>query len=473
MLTFAPRIALAGLSLAAMFLSASPAVAHPLGNFTTNRYGGLEVSTGSVRINYVVDMAEIPTVQELQSISGGDPDVSQEALNDYAAKESKELLIGITLLADGDEVRLRIESADASLLPGQGGLDVLRMEAIYVGELPTPETTLQYTDLNYASRRGWKEVVVTATGEQGLVSSSAPSESISDELRDYPRDLLSDPPEVTTARIKVAPGATGSGAPVDEDELESDANRDVVGEWFTSLIERDFSPAFLVVAVLVALGAGALHALQPGHGKTILAAYLVGSAGRFRHALALGVAVSLMHTTSVVALGLVTLWASSAFSPDEVYPWLSLFSGVVVVSVGAWLLWRRLTTGGHAHPPHDGNPDHAHSHDHALPAGVSPFSIRGMGAVAISGGLLPSPAALIVLLGAISLHRIAFGVTLVAAFSIGLAAALTAVGMLVIRARDLTTRRMGSNAARMLALLSAGAIVALGLVLTARAALSF
>ena len=463
----------AGVLVLGFLFVGAEAAAHPLGNFTTNRYGGLEVSTESVRVTYVVDMAEIPTVSELQSISGGDPDVSQDALDAYAEKESKELLIGITLLADGHEIRLKIDSAGASLLPGQGGLKVLRMEAVYVGELPDPETTLHYTDLNHASRLGWKEVVANAAGEQGLVESSVPSESISDELRDYPRDLLSDPPQVTTARIQVAPDATGSGAPIDEEEVESDANRDVVGEWFTSLIERDLSPVFLLVAVVVALGAGALHALQPGHGKTILAAYLVGSEGRFRHALTLGVAVSLMHTTSVVVLGLVTLWASSAFSPDEVYPWLSLFSGVVVISVGVWLLRRRLTTGRLAHPPDDGSHDHPHSHVHALPAGVSPFSVRGMGAVAISGGLLPSPAALIVLLGAISLHRIAFGVTLVAAFSIGLAAALTAVGMLVIRARDLTTRRMSSKAARMLSLLSAGAIVALGLVLTARAALSF
>lgn len=463
----------AGLLVLGLVFVGTGASAHPLGNFTTNRFGGLEISTESVRITYVVDMAEIPTVSELQSISGGEQDVSQEALENYAAKESKELLIGITLLADGDEVRLRIDSAGATLLPGQGGLKVLRMEAVYVGALPRPESTLQYTDLNYATRQGWKEVVADATGEQGLVSSSVPSESISDELRDYPRALLSDPPLVTTAQIRVAPGATGSGAPVDEDELESDANRDVVGEWFTSLIERDLSPLFLLVSVFVALGAGALHALQPGHGKTILAAYLVGSEGRFRHALTLGVAVSLMHTTSVVVLGLATWWASNAFSPDEVYPWLSLFSGVVVIGVGAWLLWRRLGAGGHAHLQNDGDHDHPHSHGHALPSGVSPFSLRGMGAVAISGGLLPSPAALIVLLGAISLHRIAFGVTLVAAFSIGLAAALTGVGMLVIRARDLTTRRMSSNAARMLSLLSAGAIVALGIVLTARAALGF
>ncbi len=463
----------AGMLLLLLLVWDGPATAHPLGNFTTNRYSGLAISPHEVRITYVVDMAEIPTIQELQSISGGDPAVSQKRLRAYADKESEELLLGLTLLVDGRPVAPEVVSARALLLPGQGGLEVLRTEIVYAAPLPSSRVALQYTDLNYTSRLGWKEVVAHAVGDQGLVSSSVPSKSISDELRAYPRDLLQDPPQITTARVAVAPGASGSGVPVED--VSSDANPDVVGDWFTDLIARDLSPAFVLAAVLIAAGAGALHALQPGHGKTILAAYLVGSQGRLRDALLLGVAVSLMHTASVVALGLTTLWASSTFAPESVYPWLSLISGVVVIAVGAWLLRARLRSAAYSRPGAErpGVHHHVHPREPGPSEGASPFTPRGLVAIALSGGLLPSPAALIVLLGAISLGRVAFGISLVGAFSLGLAAALTAVGLLVIRARDLTTRRMSSNAGRLLSLLSAGAIVALGVVLTARAALSF
>ncbi|MDP9225340.1 MAG: hypothetical protein M3P18_16145, partial [Actinomycetota bacterium] len=243
-------------------------------------------------------------------------------------------------------------------------------------------------------------------------------------------------------------------------------------------IEHDLSPIFLVVALLLAFAAGALHALGPGHGKSIMAAYLVGNEGRVRHAVVVGVAVSAMHTASVVALGLVILGASKLFAPETVFPWLSLVSAIVVLALGAYLLRSRLRAraaarhlhDGDGHHDHDHPHDHPHIHPHPHPSpGVAPTSWRGLGVIAISGGLLPSPSALIVLLAAVALHRIAFGVVLVGVFSIGLAGALTTVGVLVIKARTYASRRWGESLTNALPIFSAAAILLIGAVLTAGA----
>jgi len=502
-------------ALVVLLLWASPAAAHPLGNFTINRFTELRFDEDGARIHYVVDMAEIPTFQELERI-GAEP--TSAALGAYARSQGARLGSQLRLAADGDEAALRLRGATARLSDGQGGLDVMRVDLFYSARLPSGETVVTYSDGNFAGRLGWKEVVAGATnGGRGIERSSVPSESISDALRSYPQNLISEPPAVEGATVTLAPGATGSpAAPVAQ---LPDAAPDLVGDWFTSLVSRDLSIGFVLLALVAALGAGALHALGPGHGKTIMAAYLVGGEGRARHALAVGVAVSLMHTVSVIGLGFITLWASNLFPPETVLPWLSLLSGAVVLGLGLWLVFTRgravLTlsqTTGHAHVEEPaafepvyalaGVPsaavDHSHSvahsshehehehaihshsrtahshshfhHDHAPPEGVALFSARGLAAVGLSGGLLPSPSALVVLLGAVALGRTAFGLVLVAAFSIGLAAALTAFGLLVLKARDAARSRLSARAGAWLPFASAALIVVVGLVLTGRAA---
>jgi nickel/cobalt exporter len=490
---------------AALIAVSGPAVAHPLGNFTVNRFSGIEVFPDRIVVHYVVDMAEIPTFQEMAQIDADSDDrADYRELAAYARDVAARLKGNISLTADGEAVALGVEEASAGLSAGGGGLDVLRIDAELAGALEDPEAVLQYRDVNYAGRPGWKEVVSYGTGGQGLVSASVPSTSASNELRSYPRDLLSSPSDVTEAVVQVAPGAAPATPGSRARAPEVGAGELFAGA-FASLIEREPSPAFLVFALLLAIGAGALHALGPGHGKTVMAAYLVGTEGRARHAVAVGVAISLMHTASVVALGLVTLWASNLFAPERVYPYLSLVSGVVVVGLGAWLLRARLAArridsrdrdqahnghdhAGHAHGHADHDDGHAH-HDHEeLPArrhshgggyhthgphpasGRSPLSGRGLVALALSGGLLPSPTALVVLLGSIALHRVAFGVVLVAAFSAGLAGALTLLGILVLRARAFARARLGHRWSAWIPISSAAAILAMGLFLTTRAA---
>lgn len=462
---------------------AEPANAHPLGNFTVNTFSGIEVSTDEVVLRYVVDMAEIPTLQTLQDLGASrGSDIAPNRLADFADGLAPELLSNLTLTADGTDVDLTIDETSAALRPGQGGLDVLRVEAIFTAALTSEDVGLVYSDANYAERVGWREIVAFATGGQGIATTSVPAESVSDELRSYPEDMLSSPLDQTRATITTEPGAPPQGAATLDDGFDGVDSPGAIGGSFAGLIERDLSPAFLLVAIVLAMGFGALHALGPGHGKTVMAAYLIGTGGRGRHALTVGVAVSIMHTASVVVLGLVTLGASSLFPPEAVYPWLSFISGVVVLALGSWLLSARLraraASRAHTHRHHEH--DHV-GHDHGLgyhthgPTDLEPgtavLSWKGLTALALSGGLLPSPTALVVLLGAVALNRVAFGVTLVAAFSVGLAAALAIVGVLVLRARAYTQRRFGGRVTSLLPILSAGCLAILGAFLTARAAI--
>lgn len=509
---FRTRVWVLLLLIAALLASAGaePAQAHPLGNFTINRFSEIRAGLEHVTVHYVVDMAEIPTFQQLDRIDRNrDDDADAAELDAFAQAVTPRLLRSLSLRSAGEDLPLRVEGSRAELRPGQGGLDVLRIEASLRAELPTERTTLVYTDRNFADRLGWKEVVARGTGGQGVERASVPSVSVSDRLTSYPRDLLSSPLSVTEAHVVLAPDA-----PAVSDRAPSDlpeAPIDFVGGWFPSLIQREPSVGFAFAAIGLALAAGALHALGPGHGKTIMAAYLVGADGRVRHAVMVGIAVSLMHTLSVIGLGLVTLWASSLFPPENVFPWLSLVSGAVVLALGSWLLSARLRVlrrpthshehghsrgyeHSHAHrathpgehpltPRHSGarlegertsvgvleRPDPEHGHSHAPPPGPSPFSLPGLAAVALSGGLLPSPSALVVLLGAMALHRVAFGLVLVAAFSVGLAGALTGIGVLVLKTRAVCARRLGATGGALIPIGSAALIVAVGLLLTVRA----
>jgi nickel/cobalt transporter (NicO) family protein len=248
---------------------------------------------------------------------------------------------------------------------------------------------------------------------------------------------------------------------------------------------------------------GAGHALTPGHGKTIVAAYLIGSHSTPWHALYLGLTVTLTHTLGVFALGLVALFASSYVLPEQLYPWLGAVSGVMVVGLGVAMLWRRvrplLAKGGHGHlhgPQHHGH-DHPHEHDqlhdhgrghphghkhhhthdhghgHAhLPPGSddSPITWRSLLGLGVSGGLLPCPSALVLLLAAVSINRAALGMVLVVAFSLGLAGVLTTVGLLFVKGSRLI-QRLPQVAiwGRLLPAASALVILAIGIWLTAEA----
>jgi nickel/cobalt exporter len=308
------------------------------------------------------------------------------------------------------------------------------------------------------------------TDGEAVGSSSVPSSSVSDTLLAYPKALLSSPLRVTHASFSFHPGVQqGAPATPAAPESSNEQRPGVIGGSFTNLVDRSGSPPVVALCLLFAMGFGALHAVAPGHGKTIMAAYLVGAGGRVRQALAGGVAISLMHTASVLAIGGVVLWAQRFIPPEQIYPWLGLASGVVVVGLGAVLLVVR--TRGRRRNQSNDHDVHGHSHDHStVDPSRSLLSRKGLAALAVSGGLLPSPTALVVLLASVAIHRVAFGLALIVAFSVGLAGALTTVGVVAIRARDLFARRLTGRLANALPVGSAAVIFAAGAVLLARAA---
>jgi len=207
----------------------------------------------------------------------------------------------------------------------------------------------------------------------------------------------------------------------------------------------------------LALMAGAGHALSPGHGKTMVAAYLVGSRGTPQHAILLGLVTTLTHTISVFALGILALLLSRYVLPERLYPFLSLLSGLMVCGVGFWLLDRFLNPGPKHHHSHSHAPNH--THHPAYPQ----VTLQSLIALGIAGGLVPCPSALVLLLSAIALHQAAYGLLLVCVFSFGLAVVLVSIGLVVIYAHKwLKQFSFVRPLQPYLALISAIAVIAVG-----------
>ena len=489
--------------------------AHPLGNFTINRYSALTFRTETVDVLYIVDMAEIPTFQERQAMDAnhdGQIDPAEESA--WAASLVDELAANLLVSVDGSPVVLLPDGYELTYPPGQGELPTTRLELTLTAALPAGGGDLlafTYEDANFAGRLGWQEVIATA-GDGRLLESTVPAAGVSDQLRAYPDDLLQAPLAVTRAEIRYAPAAAAlAGDAFQSEPVEAaaaPANRFSQDE-FANLLNRTLDrPGAWLLALLAAVGLGAAHALTPGHGKTIVGAYLVGSRGTARHALILGLTTTITHTAGVYALGLIMLIASEYILPEKLFPWLGALSGLLVALIGLsifrghlrqWLAGRHdqahrsghyhfhlgrghthaavlahatnpaepatgaasgktrmlafaavapagsshtalvpaanhepVTGPGHAHPH---GHDHAHGHTHTLaPDGESPIALRNLLALGISGGLLPCPSALILMLSAIALHQVGVGLLLILAFSLGLAGVLTAIGLVMVYA---------------------------------------
>jgi nickel/cobalt exporter len=434
------RLVLLSVGVAALALPAL-AAAHPLGNFTINRFSRVEAPGPRVYVRYVLDMAEIPTFQ------AGRVDVHA-----YAGRIAR----NAHLVVDGRPASLvPVRTALAHPL-GAGGLHTTRLEVVLAGPRLPGRASVAYHDENYSNRIGWKEIVV-----------GADTRSTSDELRAYPKDLLQSPLDTSSVTTSIEPGDGRDVAPPLSSGKSLEAPDRVADAGFASLVGRSHLSALVILASLAAaLFWGAAHALSPGHGKTIVTAYLVGQRGTPRHAALLGLIVTITHTIGVFALGLVTLALSQFVVPDRLYPWLNLASGLLVVGIGAsvfWARWRHRRA--HAHGHHH----HHHGHVPGSDPGTGP-SFRSLLAVGVSGGLLPCPSALVVLLAAISLHRVAFGLILILAFSAGLALSITGIGLVAVLARR-AFRRLSFEGPvmRLLPAASALVILAAGLAMTAHA----
>ena len=442
----------AGLALiAAVFaaLSAAPAQAHPLGNFSVNHLSTVSISSDHVEVRYVLDQAEIPTVQERGL---GRAEVLRRKLD--------EVRRGLVLTIDGRPTEMHQAARPRLTFPtGAGGLTTTRLELILNAAVDLPRR-VQLQDNTFPDRVGWK-AIVSAPGSGTAVRTTTPSGDPTGGLRRYPRDLLASPADRRSASFSVgrgdgsltAPGATRGGS------AESRAEDGFAGLF----ADAASGQGVLLVLLAAAFGWGALHALSPGHGKAMVAAYLIGTRGTRRDAVLLGATVTVTHTIGVFALGLVTLGLSQYVLPEDLYPWLTLVSGLMVVIVGASVLRSRLRpTREHSHEHgHEHTHDHAHPHDHTH---------RGVLSMGAAAGLIPCPSALVVLLAAIAQHEVALGMLLIVAFSLGLAGTLTLLGVAVVHARRFVPPRIAaSRLASLMPAASALLVMAVGFVLAAKA----
>ena len=448
--------------IAVVAFAAAPASAHPLGNFSINHLSQVSISSDRVQVHYTLDQAEIPTFQERR--------LSRRQVLD---RKRSEIARGLHLTVDGRPVALTVApNARISFPPGQGGLRLTRVELDLSAGIDSAHA-VAFRDETFPGRVGWKDVIVAA-GSGTAVKSSVPASDPTHGLHSYPTDKLSSPLDVRSAHFGVAPGSGTVSAPKGIDGGATTRNRS--GDGLAGVFaDAAKGQGVLLFLLLAAFGWGALHALSPGHGKAMVAAYLVGTRGTARHALALGGTVTVTHTIGVFALGVVTLALSQYIVPEDLYPWMTVASGLMVVLVGAGVLRsrmraRRAHADAHAHG-HPHKHGHAHSHSHGghshshAPSDLTWKGILGMGA---SAGLIPCPSALVVLLGAISQHQVGLGLLLITAFSVGLATTLSVLGLGVVYARGLLNRvRFGGEFAAALPSLSAVVIVAAGLVLTA------
>jgi nickel/cobalt transporter (NicO) family protein len=406
---------------------AASASAHPLGNFSVNHLATVFAGDGEIHVHYVLDQAEIPTFQERGSAPAA-----------VLASKRAEVARHVTASADGRPVALHASRGTIEHRPGQGGLPTTRVELDLVGRA-APRATVRVADATFPGRVGWKAVLAAGQADptHGLTT--------------YPKAVLSSPSDVRAATFRVRAGALvvphGTA-------LKTSSDRSGDGGFTKLFDDAAAGKGVLLLLLLAAFGWGALHALSPGHGKAMVAAYLVGTRGTARDAVALGATVTVTHTIGVFALGLVTLALSAYVLPEDLYPWLNLVSALLVLGVGAAVLHKRRRAAAHAHHHH-----HDHDHDHDI-------TRKGIIAMGASAGLIPCPSALVVLLGAVAQHEVALGLVLITAFSLGLAATLTGLGILVVRAARVP---LPPRAAAIVPALSALLIVVVGIVMTAKA----
>ncbi|MFI6893600.1 nickel transporter [Streptomyces sp. NPDC050256] len=556
-------LTLTGTLTAALTGLATTAHAHPLGNFTVNHHTGLILRQDAVDALIVVDRAEIATAQERPRVDrdhngGVDPAEARSFATENCAALARQLHLDIA----GTPVRWKPVNSTLGYHPGEAGLQTSRLSCA----LTAPADLAGPADLDvhtaYDERRiGWQEMTARGQGVT-LTRSTLPTTSPTDELRHYPKDPLATPLDQRSARLRSEPGDSNS----------TTATRTVlpgagplttalgkVSTAFDALVgQRELTVPAGLLALLLSLVLGASHAALPGHGKTIMAAYLAGRRGTPRDAVTVGVTVTFTHTAGVLALGL-ALPVATSLAGETVLTWLGLISGLMVTGIGLWLLYTAATKGadhhvhgtghshGHQHGPGHGHShhrgDHKHgdasgspshpenSHDHgpqtppvALPSSATRLLPRrrrptpsagqagtllapaqanphthahtpsptpagrehatrasrtGLIGMGIAGGLVPSPSALVVLLGAVALGRTAFGVLLVVGYGLGMAATLTLAGLLLVRLRDRfearaeTYARLRAPVARLSGIVptaSAGLVLLVGVLLTLRAA---
>ncbi len=492
-------------TVAFVVLGSTPLAAHPLGNFTINHLTKLAFAPQAVRVRYVLDMAEIPTYQALREVSP-DGTLAPLAVERYGRQRAAELLPQLLLTVNGTPAAFTLDEAHARLRPGAGGLPTfyLTLDAHAPLTAHAGTRSIVYRDGTFAGRLGWHDVIVL------------PGTEPTRELTAYPSALLGSPRTTTAVDVALAPN--GSTRVRAENDVSPAQNAGIPSfgrsNQLSDMLRKGTADwSFVLLTFLVAIVLGALHALEPGHGKTLLAVSLVGARATVRQAAILAGALTVAHTIGVLALGVAINLFKGYFVPENIYPWITLLSGIAIAVIGARAVQKQLLArrqpalahahagvaehghdhvhhaleSGHAHDHghvhhthghgaghthdhtrhahghesahthdhalHSHGPDHDHAHPHAHDAddleharshaipGSAPLKFGGTVWAAMSGGIAPCPAALVVLLAALAFNEVLYGIFVIIAFSFGLATTLTGLGIAVVRGAGWLQRR--------------------------------
>ena len=553
-------------------LAASAVLAHPLGNFTINHHAGIRVEPDRVLLDVVIDQAEIPTFQAVMDLDeDGDGEFSDDELLAAETVGCRSVGEALSLTIDGAAAPLRVMEAGVTFPPGNGGLSTMRLVCTLESPLGTPlagPTAIVFEDRFEPARIGWREMTVTGSATT-ISDTDLPTESTTARLTTYP-EALSAAPDIRTATFTAIPGGPtlppfdvpdadpippitiGEVVAVAATEPAAAAAGDCPSDAAAGAMAGDLCPkgmnrpdsapaegaaeaaaqpaalpggegaipdvlrtvpvtpilALLAFATAAFLGAG--HALTPGHGKTLMAAYLVGTRGTPRHALGLGAAVSVSHTIGILGLALVVVAAERALPPDLVVRAAPIIAALTILAIGGWMLFTEVrrwlaarptaATAPHAYHGHDHPHDHPHPHDHDhdhsptdvppsaadglehshggvthrhVPAAGSTITWRSLFILGLAGGLIPSTNALLILLTTIAAGQPAWGIVLVGAFGLGMAAVMAGVGLAFVYARGAMERgaaRAGvGRATRLVPLAASVLVLAVGVALTTQA----
>ena len=517
------RALAAPLALALVALVPATVFAHPLGNFTINHYAEVRVEPDRVLLDVVIDQAEIPTFQARFDFDlDGDATLTDEEIDAGRVTACDALAPSIALTAAGRPVDLRLIGAGLSFPLGVGGLATMRQvctfEAPLADDVASDGVDIGFSDASFSERTGWREIVATGSGMTlAAVTGELRAVGISDRLLAYPEDRIATPLADGSLVVRATPGgptlpeldipdaqpmaapspapsvgpSPAPSAPAVEPVVPAPEATPVsvpggvsAGELPEIFRQTDLTPVVVLLSLAAAAALGAGHALTPGHGKTLMAAYLVGTRGSARHALGLGAAVSLSHTIGILVLASVVVAATDMIAPDVIVRWAPVVAAVSIVLIGGWMLIGEIRRRRglshmaareheHEHPHVHGHP-HEHGHDHGHDHGpATRITWRSLFLLGLAGGLIPSTSALLILLGSIAAGRPAFGLVLVVAFGLGMAAVMSGIGLLLVTARDRLDRvQVGEGFARIreaVPLAASVVVLGFGVVLTAQA----
>jgi len=534
--------------LIAVLLLTVAANAHPLDETGIGHWTDVRISSDTVAIGWTLSYSPLAAFVELKIADiNGDGELDGQELTDLAYDTFERQTGSYSAFIDGQQLPLRLIAASISPELRQIAPQFFQIKLELAPAVDEPldlrRRTISIDDQSYANRLSWARITWSVTDEladEGY--STLPDRVPAADVLPPPEDALANfayagkPGAQRTGHAEVravaetTPLAAAGSVPAARSAKES--------EQLVAFLKQRLSPWVALLALGTALALGGLHALSPGHGKTIVAAYLIGTKGRIRDAVTLGAVTTLTHVSSVLLIGVFALGATKFFVPEKIVPWLTVLSGLLVVGIGIKLLLERIAGSdghGHTHSHHHGR-GHSHGHIHfhgpgladgqvhapkrpaftarnrvklhesagapsastrrILPAAVAlrsrqqpaagvhrpPHSgneystqqqsagrpgLRELISLGISGGVVPCPSALVVLLTAVALNRILFGLALIFAFSLGLAAVLIGLGIAVV---TVTKRVVGSNSRqpkwqRPLGIFSACAVTVLGLAL--------